>query len=339
MTGPARMLGCFAALASAVIVAHNGRAQEPRMGQTPTDHQEPQFYAAPSASDDLFEFWLSSPSPHYFLQSRDLTPRWLESPTARIPLPLATSLDYGWTARDGSDGFGTNDVYLNTSLIIPLLECAPLVFSPGFAFHLWDGPDSLDLPGQVYDAMGRLTMRRVFSERWAFEFGAAVGVFSDFQHSDSDALRVVEMVVGQYQWSPKLKLEFGAACRHQSDQESLLVAGLRWMPREDLDIRIGSPVTRISQRIAYSPCGPQWWAYGEAVFDGGEWAVQRPDGRVLPVEYRSLQLKLGLERRVENGLMTYFEVAYGLERKIEIDDEGVDRDLGDTLSLRAGVMF
>ena len=333
MTHAARMLN-YLTVSFVFFTAANGWSQETlSFDLPPADHGSQQ------CPEDLFEFWLSSPSLHFFLESEDLSPRWLDLPAASLLMPARTSVDYSWTSRDGRKGFGTNDVYFNTSVLIPVFEKAPIIFSPGFAIHLWDGPDDLHLPGQVYDAMGRFTVPLVWSDRWAFEFGAAVGVSSDFQNSDADALRVLGAMVGQYCWSETLKLELGLAYLDRYDYELALVAGLRWKPREDLDIRIGSPVTRVSYRLAYNGYDRSLWGYLEANCDGGEWAVKRPDNLVRPVEYRNFQLKLGLERRVEDGPMTFIEVAYGFEREIEIDDEDVDRQLGDTLSLRTGIMF
>jgi hypothetical protein len=321
-------------VSSALFATVSGWAQEPSSFDLP-----PTDYGSQRCPEDLFEFWLSSPSMHFFLESEDLSPRWLDLPTASLLMPARTSVDYSWTSRNGRDGFGTNNVYFNTSLLTPLFEKAPIIFSPGFAVHLWDGPDDLHLPSRVYDAMGRFTVPVVCSDRWAFEFGAAVGASSDFQNSDADSLRVLGSMIGQYRWSETLKFDLGLAYLDRSDYEMALIAGLRWKPREDLDIRIGSPVTRISYRLAYNGYDRSLWGYLETNCDGGEWAVKRPDNLVRPVEYRNFQLKLGLERRVQNGPMTFVEVAYGFEREIEIDGENVERELGDTVSLRTGIMF
>ena len=338
MTQIARMLTC-AVVAFVHFTTSSSSAQDSWLTSTPSTDVAAPHHRPRRCPEDLFEFWLSSPSPHFFLEREHLSPRWLDLPQGSLLMPMRSSVDYSWTSRDGDDGFGTNDVYLTTSLLIPLFEKAPLIFSPGFAVHLWDGPDDLHLPGQVYDALGRFTMPLICSDRWAFEFGAAVGASGDFENSDADVLRVLGAIVGQYQWSEKLKLELGLAYLDRSDHELAVVAGLRWKPREDFDIRIGSPVTRISHRLAYNGYDRSWWGYLEVNCDGGKWAVRRPDNLVRPVEYRNYQLKIGVERRVQDGPWTFLEVAYGFEREIEIDDENVDRELGDTVSLRTGIMF
>ena len=52
-------------------------------------------------------------------------------------------VDYHWFAGHGTQELGINDVELSATFAIPMFynSATPLLITPGFAVHYWDGPD------------------------------------------------------------------------------------------------------------------------------------------------------------------------------------------------------
>ena len=74
------------------------------------------------------------------------------------------SVDYSWIYGQGDNEVGTNDLDLSATFAFPIFPNPehPLLVSPGFAVHWWEGPTApavappptgfADLPPVAYDA-------------------------------------------------------------------------------------------------------------------------------------------------------------------------------------------
>src|SRR5262245_1698730 len=71
-------------------------------------------------------------------------------PLDDIPQSLpAGSLSFAWLAPGGATGFGSTDFDAHyTWQVGQAFDREPLLVTPGVGFHLWSGPDVLDLPPQ-----------------------------------------------------------------------------------------------------------------------------------------------------------------------------------------------
>ena len=107
------------------------------------------------------------------------------------------SLEHTWLAGEMGRDLEINDTDLQATFAFPIFPNRehPLLVSPGFGLHLWDGPEApeagiADLPSQAYDAYMDFTWRPRFNELLAAELAFRPGVYSDLEAVSSDSLAV-----------------------------------------------------------------------------------------------------------------------------------------------------
>lgn len=248
-----------------------------------------------------------------------------------------------WLARTGLSGFGMNDAELTTVWGVPCpTRSWPLVITPGFAVHNLDGPAGAGLPPRVYDAYTEFRWIPRFCSQFRADVAVTPGVYSDFEHSNSHALRITGYGSGIWTWCPQLKIVLGAAYLDRRDVSVLPIGGFIWKPSEETEFRLVFPQPKIARRIywtgAYLP-DVENWVYVSGELGGGIWAFQRPDATEDVFSYRDYRLMLGLERKVIGGLSSLFEVGYVFGRKIEFDSTGARIYPTDTVLLRGGLRY
>jgi hypothetical protein len=248
-----------------------------------------------------------------------------------------------WLDSGGDRGFGVAELELKTVLGFPVpSRRSPLVVTPGFAVSFLDEPLGADLPARLYDATARFRWWKRFTPRFGIDFAATPGVFSDFEQSTDEAVRVPAHVVGRFEWTPQLSLLFGAAYLDRDDVGFLPVGGLIWQPHDDLKFELVAPRPRIARRVywlgAYTE-EVQDWAYVAGEFGGGTWAFRRSTGVDDVLTYRDYRVIVGLERKALGGLDSRLEVGYVFGRTLEFARPFPDLDPDDTVMVRAGLTY
>ena len=248
-----------------------------------------------------------------------------------------------WLARMGNNGFGMDDMELSTVWGLPCpTRSWPLVITPGFAVHYLDGPAGANLPPRVYDAYTEFRWIPRLCQQLRADVAVSPGVYSDFEHSSSQSLRITGYGSGIWTWSPTLKIVLGAAYLDRRDVAILPIGGFIWKPCEETEFRLVFPQPKIARRIywtgAYNP-DIENWVYVAGELGGGSWAVQQPGPTEDVFTYRDYRLLLGTERKVSRGLCSQFEVGYIFGRKIEFDSSGARIYPGDTVLLRGGLRY
>lgn len=169
-----------------------------------------------------------------------------------------------------------------------------------------------------------------------FLLDLAVGVHwnSDFQASDSKALRITGRACGLWKLSGQTQLLLGAAYTDLSDWPVVPVAGIIWRPSDDLSIEAYFPRPKISRRLSSFSCMAEsdasYWAYlaGEMEFNR---AVFQPDSsfsgapNAAQLTYYDYRFLAGLERRATDDLNWALEggVVFGRDLKLESLDSRV----------------
>ena len=250
----------------------------------------------------------------------------------------------GWLAGgNGGEELGTSDLDLKTILAFPIPSGDyPLIVTPGFAVHYLDGPTVQDLPARVYDAYAQFRWMRRLGPQLGIDLALTPGVFSDFEQSSDDAVRLTGYGAAQWTAAEDFKVVLGAAYIDRWSTDVLPICGVIWTPHEDVKFDLVFPHPRIARRIypsgAYGDA-VQTWLYVAGELGGGTWAIRRSGGADDVVDYTDYRVFLGMERKILGGLDTRFEVGYVFGRKIRYDSLSAKVDPSDTVMLRGGVTY
>lgn len=233
-------------------------------------------------------------------------------------------LDYVWMPGHGENEFGINDAELYGTFAIPFFHNTqtPLLVTPGFAAHFWEGPvttpqDPADLPAVAYDAYLEGGWNPQVTQTFGGELAFRVGVYSDFNHFDQHSIRYQGKGLGVLSFSPNVKVKAGVWYIDRNRVKILPAGGIVWTPQGPdgnvvLDILFPNP--RIAFRLADYQ-NTEWWLYGRGEYGGGAWTIKRANGDKDRVDYNDLRASAGLEfiRPRFSGL---FEVGIAFEREI-----------------------
>jgi hypothetical protein len=245
-----------------------------------------------------------------------------------------------WLSGSESDDIEMFDTELRFSLGFPFPTVAsPLVVSPGFGAHWIDGPDAPDLPARVYDAYVDFLWKLPITEQFKLDLAITPGWYSDFEHSDSDALRIVGRAIGSYTWTPEVKLMLGAAYLDREDVPVLPIAGVVYTPNADWELELVFPKPRVAWRYA---CEGEFasWAYIGGEFGGGSWAIERTNGLIDVVNYSDWRIFVGQEIKRGGDSIAWIELGYVFNRELSYDNSGTpDFEPDNTLMLRAGLGY
>lgn len=286
-------------------------------------------------------------------------------PDARPGMFQKLIFDGQWLARGGSDGLGLSSMQLSAVLAVPVPSRSyPLIITPGFAVHYFDGPSGWDLPPRVYDAYTQFRWMRRLSPRLGIDLAITPGAFSDFQQGCDDQLRITGHGVAAWTATPALKIVLGAAYVDRMKTDVLPVCGLIWTPHDEVKFELVFPHPRVARRIytfgaakggtakgavplnqgdcPLSHAGTdevQDWLYLAGEFGGGIWAVERASGSLDMVDYTDFRLVLGIQRKVIGGLDGRLEVGYSFGREIQYASATPDFKPADTVMLRGGLTY
>ncbi|HBO43081.1 MAG TPA: hypothetical protein DD670_03935, partial [Planctomycetaceae bacterium] len=148
-------------------------------------------------------------------------------------------LDYHLFSSRGSNGFGINDLDLSVTFAFPMFHNTetPLLITPGFACHWWEGPAGAppgslfaDLPPRVYDAYLGAAWNPQITPVVGGELAFRVGVYSDFHKVTSDSIRYTGHGLLTLALSPSFKLKGGIVYYDRVRIKMLPAAGVIWTP-------------------------------------------------------------------------------------------------------------
>ncbi len=243
------------------------------------------------------------------------------------------------------EGMGTVDLENGATVAFPFpTREMPLVLTPGFDFHLVDGPESAvangaDMPPQLYDLYLQIRWLLKLSERWSLTAATTPGYYTDFEGDHSDALRVTGQLLAIWEWRPQSQLIFGVVYLDREDIGFLPAGGLIWTPNDENRLELIFPRPRFLHRYRMTAYYEDWWFIG-AELGGGEWAIQRAAGFDDLVSLTDYRLTAGLERKSIDYLVGLrAEIGYVFGRELEYVSGTPGFEPSNTLLVRAGFFY
>jgi hypothetical protein len=247
------------------------------------------------------------------------------------------------------DAVGITSSEVSATFAIPAFGWqTPFLITPGFALHLFDGPDTVaptfaDLPPQTYDAFLDVGWNPQVNNWFGAELGVRTGVYTDFEHFSSDSFRIMGRGIGVIRVAPALQAKIGVVYIDRNDIKLLPVAGVVWDPSPDAHYEIIFPRPKLARRWV-TLANHNLWYYVAGEYGGGSWTIVRagPPEFVDAVDYNDIRVLLGLEwlPEAQSGLHGFLEIGYVFERELfYVSRAPDDFELDDTFMFRGGIAF
>jgi Domain of unknown function (DUF6268) len=269
----------------------------------------------------------------------------LQEPPAATPLAPAQAslqhlkLDDAFLPGIGHNGLQINDIEASATAAFSFADgCAPLLITPGFAAHFWQGRGAPNLPGSLYDAYVEFEWRPRLA-RWLFaDLTVTPGVYGDFKDLRSDDVQMRGRGLAIVALSPQLQLVGGVLYVNRLHTKVLPAGGVIWNPDDDTKLNFLFPQPKFARRLATFG-DTQWWAYLGGEFGGGRWSVESANDSALAIDYTDARVLIGLERLVPRGPNGHVELGYVFARRVSFGNSAPDYKPDGTLLLRAGFNF
>jgi hypothetical protein len=247
---------------------------------------------------------------------------------------------------DATQDLEMHDLDLNTTIAIPFwYNAAPLLVTPGFAVHYFEGPQTnaatgmADLPPRVYDAYLELGWQPKLTQFLSADLAFRTGVWSDFEFFNSHSIRLLGRGLAIITFSENISVAAGAVYLDRNNVKLLPAGGLIWTPNDDTRFEILFPNPKLARRFTTVGNTDLWW-YVSGEYGGGAWTIERLSGAQDRIDYNDIRVSLGIESVGYRGHKTWFEVGYVFEREVDyIDTPTVSYEPRETIMLRAGIAW
>ncbi len=341
---------------------------------TPT-YTPPQGYAAPGpvAPGAAVQPPPANWDPYATPGTTTAAPLMQQDPCLQSAMPAVTmasmqkflqhvDFQYDWFAghngQDRHEELGINDLELSATFALPLFHNSqtPLLLTPGFAVHYWEGPLSLeppdpvpDLPPQTYDAYLDAAWNPQITTWLGAELDTRLGVYSDFKSVTNQAIRFTGKGVGVLTFSPSIKMKLGVWYLNRNVVTLLPAGGICWTPNPDVYFNILFPNPKVGKRLT-TMGNTEWWIYMSGDYGGGCWQITRENG-LSPdpygtngmhdtFDYNDIRVALGLEFKTLKQFNGMFEIGGAFDRGV-VYRSGLPRAYypNNTVYLRTGMSY
>ena len=240
------------------------------------------------------------------------TYRWNESTLSWLP---ASDDNLGWITLESTPYLSQK----NTSGITHAIN-----------IHWLNGPDNIHLPARVYDFVLGYQKRERLSDRFSYDVAASIGVYSDFEGSARDGVRLVSHAVGEWSVSPQFGLVFGVDYLDRDDIALLPVIGFQWQPWRLPELQIDAVFPRPEVSLAVNETDR---LYVRGLLGGGTWDIEFPDEANDVMTYRDIQILFGLSRR-DGKKDSRCELGYVFDRQLEFRNSPATQTFDDGFVIR-----
>jgi hypothetical protein len=245
--------------------------------------------------------------------------------------------NYDWFAGHGVNELGINNVNLDVTFAFPVFRniASPLLVTPGFAVHYWEGPVSVppppepaDLPARTYDAYLDFCWNPQISPWFGAELNFRTGAYSDFDIVSSSAIRFMGKGLAVIKLSDHMELKAGMWYLDRNLVKILPAGGIVWRPNPDVYFDILFPNPKVGKRLT-TIGNTEWWLIGTGEYGGGTWLIKRnsglpppipADGQHTNVDYNDIEVAVGLEFKTVRHLDGLFEVGGSFSRQLVYQD-------------------
>ncbi|MEM9280373.1 MAG: DUF6268 family outer membrane beta-barrel protein [Verrucomicrobiota bacterium] len=175
------------------------------------------------------------------------------------------------------------------------------------------------------------------SHRWRLWVRLQPGWYSDFGHINADDFILTSLALLSYRLNDTTKVAFGGFYSRDLGEARLLPAvGLIVEPNRHWSFALTFP----RAEVAYAP-NEDWLFAGRALLNGAGWNIADPSGAPgdVDLEYKSIRVGLGIERRLSGPWWAYLDAGAQLGQELTIEDAPYrfSQDLDSSVYATAGV--
>lgn len=249
-----------------------------------------------------------------------------------------------WLAGGGDRAMQINDFEIATTVQFPNFfgSTQPLLISPNFVLHTWDGPKPpilTHMPPLAYSAFVEAAYKSDPTRAFGGDLTTSIGVFSDFHTLTSDSIRVQALGYGWLRVTPTFMVKVGAQYLDRNDIKILPAIGVLWEPDAKTRFDIFFPKPKLAHYLT-TIGNTDVWGYVGAEYGGGSWTIKRLDGTTDQVDLNDIRLVGGLDWTCQSGFRGNFEVGWVTARHGEFHYHLADNfSLKDTIMLRFGLIY
>jgi hypothetical protein len=222
------------------------------------------------------------------------------------------------------------------------------VVAPGILFngtgwfnaHYWNGPNNIDLPGQVDQISTDLELGFFNDGPWSGQVAFHPQLVDDYEaRINRYAFNFDFRAIAMYRASPNWSFVGGLAFWDRVDRMFVPHVGVIWTPNERWEFRLLFPQTRISYYLG-NVCNADAWLYGLAEYTAEAWQANigtpmRYEDRIQITDER---LMLGL--RADKGRHSFFvEAGYVFDRQAKFIGQTPKFTIGDVGMIRVGTRY
>ncbi len=317
----------------------------------PSSFPPPPSSPPPAFSGGPNSFFPQQPAPLY--QPADpfcypQQPQFPAIPYQRFLENIAFQYTYLPRLTDDATAVGVQDFDISATALFPdfLFSKQPLLVTPAFVLHLWDGPSTevQDLPSKAYSAYLDLAWNPEITPRLFAELGFRIGAYTDFNTINTDSIRMQGLAVANVRVTPTMTVKAGVVYIDRLDIKLLPVVGVLYEPDSLTRFDITFPYPRLARYWTTIGDKKVWWYVG-GEYGGGSWTIHRydfDDGETHgdQIDLNDYRVFFGLEATHPNRLRAFAEVGYVWKRDLIYRSQAVpDLSLDNTMMIRVGFNF
>lgn len=251
-----------------------------------------------------------------------------------------------WIYGDSGQELGINDIETAVTMALPnfLGTTSPLMLSPSFALHLWDGPQppahTQFLPGNAYSAYLEAAFNTDHAKAFGADIAASFGVYTDFETFTTNSFRIQTLSYGWARLTPTMMLKLGVNYLDRVDVKILPAVGVLIEPNPQTKLDIFFPRPKLAHLFHTMGTTDIWW-YLAGEYGDGSWTIHYdPTGLVDQVDINDIRIMLGFEWVSHSGLRGMFEVGWVTQRELVYRyNPSESTGLNDSFMLRGGISF
>jgi len=199
-------------------------------------------------------------------------------------------------------------------------------FAASIGLHLLSGPEQAPLPPRLWDFAIGYQNRSTLSELFSYDIASNIGVYSDFEDSARDGVRVLGHAVGILHANDNLDWVFGVDYLDRDDYRMLPVFGYSWRDAQNPTWMFDMVFPRPKVQVALPDCQT---LYVAGLLGGGTWDIEMPYEVNDVMTYRDFRLMVGLENLLPSRARSSVELGWAFGRKLTFRDRLGAVDFGD----------
>jgi len=257
-------------------------------------------------------------------------------------LPISTSLRFvgGDTLSITSTRIGANLPIFVSGADLTSKGGSELLVAANvnFGASVLDSKTMLDVPETLFSTGGGVTALKQLNDRWRMLASVNVAYQGD---GEAEVNIITVSGVGMLQWqkTETTQWTFGVAVTGQDNFPVIPLVSVTCKPREDWEVSLGLPRTRIAHKVNwFGPQHDMWLYTGLLGVGGGTYGVRRADGLDDQLTINEFPIALGLEKRGD-GPKYFVETGIVVGRAIEYEVSGETENVGEGFYARFGLSY